>query len=112
MTSSTGGVLNFYDYDPFGVSLNKTEAIPNLFQYGGMAGLPTDSTGVLLMHARTYLAGLGRFAEDDPTGIQGGTNLLAYVVNNPVSNIDPAGTEGEEAVGGAVEIGLIGWHLL
>jgi len=40
---------------------------------------------------RDYRSGLGRYVESDPTGQEGGVNTFAYVLSNPLSNIDPLG---------------------
>ena len=48
--------------------------------------------------ARYYHPGLQRFISEDPIGFAGGgTNLYAYVANNPLSFVDPLGLEKQAA---------------
>ena len=53
---------------------------------------------VLLGH-RYYDPGAGRFLNRDPVGMEGGVNVYAYCVNNPVNNIDPSGLDWIEYTG-------------
>ncbi|MGH2541746.1 MAG: RHS repeat-associated core domain-containing protein, partial [Ardenticatenaceae bacterium] len=41
--------------------------------------------------ARYYDPGLKRFISEDPIGIQGGSNIYAYVKGEPISSADPDG---------------------
>jgi RHS repeat-associated protein len=92
MTDEAGIVVNMYEYDPFGVGLQISEAMPNPFQYVGKFGVMGDGDNLLFMRARFYSQPLGRFISEDPLGLQGGSsNLYAYAANNPISYIDPLG---------------------
>src|SRR5262249_40107994 len=48
-------------------------------------------SGLDYMRNRWYDPEQGRFTQADPIGLAGGSNLYAYVGNNPASFIDPSG---------------------
>jgi RHS repeat-associated protein len=91
LTDATGSHVNQYSYLPFGEELIKVEAIDNPFEYIGQFGTTNEGNGLEFMRSRFYESSLGRFTQDDPIGILGGINLLAYAGNNPVSFADPLG---------------------
>ncbi|MEM9291879.1 MAG: RHS repeat-associated core domain-containing protein [Acidobacteriota bacterium] len=99
ITSSTGQVADQPTILPFG-----QEVYSSLVSNRKLSGHERDfSTGADYMHARHYLAELGRFLGVDPR--QGSSaspqslNRYAYVLNSPVRYYDPTGfsPSGEES---------------
>jgi RHS repeat-associated protein len=92
ITDNVGLVLDRYNYDVFGVTLNQTNTFGNSFQY---AGEQRDSTELDYPRARYYNSETGRFISKDPFG---GTLTDSYSQHdyqyahaNPVNNTDPTG---------------------
>ena len=56
----------------------------------------TRQTGLYYVNARYYNPNLGRFLQTDPIGLSGGTNLYAYVGNDPINLLDPTGLSPQE----------------
>jgi RHS repeat-associated protein len=73
-------------YDEYGVP---KAGNAGRFQYTGQIWL--SELGLYHYKARLYSPTLGRFLQTDPVGYQGGINLYAYVVNDPISAGDPSG---------------------
>ena len=93
VSGPNGNLTNSYFYLPYGETIQTSGASNNPFQFAGADGVITEAGGVDLMGARFYAPSLGRFITRDPSGISGGTNLYAYVGNDPVSLIDPTGLQ-------------------
>ena len=97
--SDHGVVLRHQEYFPFGdtaldVQVDKTagdEAVR--FQFSGKER--DTGTGLYYFGQRYYIPSQGRWSTPDPTGTADGPNLFAYVGNNPLTLIDPAGTCGD-----------------
>jgi RHS repeat-associated protein len=104
MVSDSGSVVAQYSYSPFG---GKTAIVETTASDFGFAGMYWHSrSGLNLTWFRAYNPGLGRWLSRDPIEEIGGLNLYAYVENNPISLIDPSGTDKCDPCAG-----LTGWAL-
>ncbi|PWW67116.1 RHS repeat-associated protein [Actinokineospora spheciospongiae] len=74
--------------DPFGVPTTTGDKRGSDL---GFTGRQDDGTGLMQYRGRYYSPGTQRFVSEDPIGIQGGTNLYAYVENSPTNYTDPSG---------------------
>ncbi len=94
ITTQTGTPCYNADFTPYGQEIY--DGATSCQQNYKFAGYERDSeTGLDYAHARYYNSRLGRFTSPDP--LSGGLgnpqslNRYAYVVNNPVNNLDPSG---------------------
>jgi RHS repeat-associated protein len=98
ITGLNGSYVNKYSYLAFGQTTSIAAALSNPFTYIGDAGVQDDGIGLFAMGARSYDASTGQFTSRDPLGLSGGSaNLLTYVGNNPVSDVDPLGLQSQPA---------------
>jgi RHS repeat-associated protein len=78
-----------YTYDVFGSTTTSGAASGNPSQY---TSRENDGTGLYYYRARYYSPTMQRFISEDPIEFNGGDiNLYAYVGNDPISYVDPAG---------------------
>ena len=98
MTNASGAVVNSYTYLPFGEKLASTAGVANPFTYVGEYGVMDEGSGLYYMRNRFYSPTLGRFVQQDPTGLASDTNLYRYSANNPLSYVDPDGTNFTDCV--------------
>ncbi|MBD2871222.1 RHS repeat domain-containing protein [Paenibacillus arenilitoris] len=88
-----GAVLNEYDYDIWGNTLEAQEQVDNSFRYSGE--LWDETTELQYLRARWYDPSVGRFINEDT--YEGelsnplSQNLYTYVHNNPLIYVDPTG---------------------
>ena len=93
LTDASGAVVGRYSYEPYGTP-TFTGTVPSNFQFA--SGYRDPETGLLKFGARYHDPALGRWTQRDPlTGnlIDPRTiNRYAYVTDDPINNIDLAGT--------------------
>jgi RHS repeat-associated protein len=89
---SSSGAISKFGYQPFGL----TPTPPTQFGFTGQRVDP--ESGLYYYRARHYSPEWGRFTQPDPIGYQGGTNLYAYVYNDPINLLDPEGLAARQAV--------------
>lgn len=88
--TSTGAVAQQMDYDPSGRVVGDTNSGFQPFGFAG--GLYDSLTGLVRFGARDYDAETGRWANKDPIGFDADdSNLYAYVLDDPINNLDPEG---------------------
>jgi RHS repeat-associated protein len=96
---STGALTlaNSYTYTTWGAPTTTAAAgfsdLGFRYLYVGEYDVQWDNPynlGLVYMHARHYSPALGRFLQPDPDASE--ANLYAYAANNPVTQVDPAGT--------------------
>lgn len=91
-------VISYEEHHPFGTTAYQAKnatikAAAKRYRYTGMER--DEETGLEYHSARYYLPWLGRWCSSDPIGLQAGLNFYTYVKNNPITSLDPSGTDGE-----------------
>ena len=79
-----------YDYSPWGevTKIGGSGAESDFLYTGHYFHTPSD---LFLTHYRAYNPELGQWLSRDPIAENGGINLYAYVLNDPVNYVDPDG---------------------
>ena len=91
LSSSSGAVIKYLEYDAFGNVTLDTKPELN-FPLGFAGGLNDIYTGFVRFGFRDYDPQVGRFTAKDPIGDTGGDHdLWDYCVDDPVSINDPTG---------------------
>ncbi len=91
---AASGTLTKFGYQPFGENPSLTAGG---YRYTARRLDPetlasaSQPSGLYYYRARMYAPGWGRFFQADPSGYPAGTNLYAYVGNDPLNLVDPFG---------------------
>lgn len=89
ITDGAGNAAGAASFEPWGAPKGGSATLGGF----GYAGEQTDAeTGFVYLRARHYDPATGRFVQQDPLGLGGGsTNLCAYAGDNPTMFTDPSG---------------------
>jgi len=97
LTDGTGGLVQTYRTDPFGVPTATQGSNTQPFRF---TGEQVDPTGLVYLRARMYDPQSGRFLQRDPLfgliGSPQSLNRYSYARNNPVTLVDPSGFMGQD----------------
>lgn len=84
-----GSVVQELMHDEFGRVLKSTA--PGFQPFGFAGGLYDHNSNLVQFGSRWYDPQFGRWISKDPIKFEGGDNLYAYVLNNPINLIDVNG---------------------
>jgi len=93
------------DYNPFGDADITVNTFENNLRFPGQ--FYDQESQLHYNYHRYYQSDIGRYLSADPIGLDGGINIYAYVLNNPVRLSDPLGLGSiETAINIAVAIAI------
>ena len=87
VSDGNGNIVGSKKYDHWGNVTASTGTTPQF----GYTGREPDATGLVYYRNRYYDPQIGRFTQPDPKGFIDGINRYTYVMNSPVSYVDPWG---------------------
>lgn len=97
-TDSAGRIISYEEYHPFGTTsyhaANSSVEV-SLKRYRHAGKECDEETGLYDYGSRYYAPWLGRWISCDPAGFVDGTNMYAFVRNNPVTLSDKTGMYAE-----------------
>jgi RHS repeat-associated protein len=91
LVKSDGTVAALYEYSPFGEIIRASGAGAYRQPFLFSTKYYDWETGLSYYGHRYYSSALGRWINEDPIEEEGGSNLYAFVGNNPVNGIDYLG---------------------
>ena len=95
----SANIISYEEYYPYGdtsyrAGRSASEVSQKRYRYTGKE--KDEESSLYYCEQRYYAAHISRWVSTDPTWLEDGVNLYAYVNGNPVSGVDPSGTESEE----------------
>ncbi len=111
-TDTSKSVVWLANYEPFGTINAASSQTATLAQDLRLPGQESEvETGWYHNGFRDYAPSLGRYLESDPFGLGGGPNAFIYANANPVSFIDPRGTNVVLALVGVCLVGYKAYEI-
>ncbi len=109
MTDSTGAVVWYGEFLPFGETFSIEGSITNNLRFAGQ--YYDAETGQNYNYYRDYKPTMGRYLQSDPIGLFGGLNRFVYVMNRPLTRRDTYGlfADGQRALGPTLIEGWAYW---
>jgi len=89
--SESGATAAQYTYDPYGNIIESSGSLADVFSFGFSTKYHDRETGMVGYKRRFYRPDLGRWLNRDPIEEDGGENLYAFCVNNPILYFDVFG---------------------
>ena len=92
----TASIISYEEYYPYGdtsyrAGRSASEVSQKRYRYTGKE--KDEESSLYYCEQRYYAAHISRWVSTDPTWLEDGINLYAYVNGNPVSGVDPSGTQ-------------------
>jgi RHS repeat-associated protein len=94
LSNAAGALAQTYTFDSFGKLTNSSGLLTNAFRYTAR-DFDTE-TNLQFSRARYYDPSTGRFINEDPMRFNASVNFYAYVDDDPVNWMDPAGLDKAE----------------
>ncbi len=102
---ASANVISYEEYYPYGdtsyrAGRSASEVSQKRYRYTGKE--KDEESSLYYCEQRYYAAHISRWVSTDPTWLEDGVNLYAYVHGNPVSGVDPSGmgTESNDEIKG------------
>ena len=97
----SANIISYEEYYPYGdtsyrAGRSASEVNQKRYRYTGKE--KDEESSLYYCEQRYYAAHISRWVSTDPTWLEDGINLYAYVNGNPVSGADPHGTNEENVV--------------
>ena len=94
LSNGRGMITDRFAYSAHGQLLGRAGVTRTPYRWLGGFAVRAEVSGLYYMRNRHYSADMRRFISADPSGLDGGPNLYAYCLGNPLAYVDPLGLGG------------------